>query len=137
MILFPNRYYLIFLFLERAILAKRLSGLAEHTDGWLFYSQGVNEQRELVKKWREAAGEFKPFAQALAIDLSENPNEAPKPIQGGFRSGYRFLIDYLHAYEDAGVNHVMFGMKYGTRPAAEVIQELGEYVLPHFPTNIL
>jgi hypothetical protein len=30
----------------------------------------------------------------------------------------------------------MFGMKYGTRPADEVIQELGEYVLPHFPTNI-
>lgn len=110
--------------------------LAEHTDGWLFYSQGVNEQRELVKKWREAAGRFKPFSQFLAIDLSEHPNEAPKPIQGGFRSGTGFLIDYLRAYEDAGVNHVMFGMKYGTRPADEVIQELGEYVLPHFPTNI-
>ena len=109
--------------------------LAEHTDGWLFYSQGVNEQRELVKKWREAAGGFKPFAQALAIDLSENPNEAPKPIKGGFRSGYKFLIDYLHAYQDAGVNHVMFGLKNGTRPAAEVIQELGEYVVPHFPAN--
>ena len=27
----------------------------------------------------------------------------------------------------------MFGLKYGTRPAEEVIQELGEYVLPHFP----
>ncbi|MBO0587415.1 LLM class oxidoreductase [Sporosarcina sp. E16_8] len=111
--------------------------LAEHTDGWLFYSQGVNEQRELVKKWRQATGGFKPFAQALAIDLSENPKEAPKPIKGGFRSGYRFLIDYLHAYEDAGVNHVMFGLKNGTRPAAEVIQELGEYVLPHFPANKL
>ena len=109
--------------------------LAKHTDGWLFYSQGVNEQRELVKKWREAAGEFKPFAQALAIDLSENPNEAPKPIKGGFRSGYKFLIDYLHSYEDAGVNHVMFGLKNSKRPAAEVIQELGEYVVPHFPTN--
>ena len=48
-----------------------------------------------------------------------------------------FLIDYLHAYEDAGVNHVMFGLKNGTRPAAEVIQELGEYVLPHFPANKL
>ncbi len=90
-----------------------------------------------MKKWRQAAGGFKPFAQALAIDLSENPNEAPKPIKGGFRSGYRFLIDYLHAYEDAGVNHVMFGLKNGTRPAAEVIQELGEYVLPHFPANKL
>ncbi|MFC5587701.1 LLM class oxidoreductase [Sporosarcina soli] len=108
--------------------------LAEHTDGWLFYSQGVNEQRELVKKWREAAGRFKPFAQALAIDLSENPNEAPKPIQGGFRTGYAFFIDYLRAYEEAGVNHVMLGLKHGKRPAEEVIQELGEYVLPHFPT---
>ena len=109
--------------------------LAKHTDGWFFYSQGVNEQRELVKKWREAAGEFKPFAQALAIDLSENPNEAPKPIKGGFRAGYKFVIDYLHAYQDAGVNHVMFGLKNSKRPAAEVIQELGEYVVPHFPTN--
>ncbi len=109
--------------------------LAQNTDGWLFYSQGVNEQRELVKKWREAAGEFKPFAQALAIDLAENPNEAPKPIKGGFRAGYKFLIDYLYAYQDAGVNHVMFGLKNGTRPAAEVIQELGEYVVPLFPTN--
>ncbi len=109
--------------------------LAKHTDGWFFYSQGVNEQRELVKKWREAAGVFKPFAQALAIDLSENSNEAPKPIKGGFRSGYKFLIDYLHAYQDAGVNHIMFGLKNSKRPAAEVIQELGEYVVPHFPTN--
>lgn len=109
--------------------------LAQNTDGWLFYSQGVNEQRELVKKWREAAGEFKPFAQALVIDLAENPNEAPKPIKGGFRSGYKFIIDYLAAYKDAGVNHVMFGLKSGKRPARDVIQELGEYVIPHYPTN--
>lgn len=109
-----------------------LEWLADHTDGWLFYSQGVNAQRELVKKWREAAGRFKPFAQALAIDLSENPNEAPKPIQGGFRSGSAFLNDYLRAYEEAGVNHVMLSLKPGTRPANEVIQELGEYVIPHF-----
>ncbi|MDN7245593.1 LLM class oxidoreductase [Planococcus shenhongbingii] len=110
--------------------------LAKHTDGWLFYSQGVNDQRDLVNKWRAAAGEFKPFVQALAIDLSENPNEAPKPIQGGFRSGYRFLIDYLRAYEDAGVNHVIFGLKHGTRPAEDVMEELGEYVLPHFPAHL-
>lgn len=109
--------------------------LAKHTDGWLFYPQGVNAQRELVNKWREATGEFKPFAQAIAIDLSENPNEAPKPIQGGVRSGYRFLIDYLRAYEEAGVNHVIFVLKNSKRPAEEVIDELGEYVLPHFPAN--
>lgn len=108
--------------------------LAKHTDGWLFYAQGVNEQRELIKNWHKAAGGFKPFAQPIAIDLSANPNEAPKPITGGFRSGHKFLIDYLYAYQDAGVNHVLFGLKSGSRPADEVIQELGEYVVPYFPS---
>ncbi|MBO1911184.1 LLM class flavin-dependent oxidoreductase, partial [Microvirga sp. 3-52] len=63
--------------------------LAQHTDGWLFYAQGVNEQRELIKNWHESAGGFKPFTQPVALDLSENPNEAPKPITGGFRAGYK------------------------------------------------
>lgn len=107
--------------------------LAQNTDGWLFYPQDVQGQGKLIKKWQEKAGKFKPFAQVVAIDLSERPNEAPKPIEAGFRSGHKFLIDYLHAYQDAGVNHMMFSLKHGSRPAEEVIQELGEYVLPHFP----
>jgi hypothetical protein len=31
------------------------------------------------------------------------------------------------------VNHVIINLKYGQRPVEEVIEELGEYVLPHFP----
>lgn len=69
-------------------------------------------------------------------DLSERPNEAPKPTATGFRSGRKFLLDYLHAYQDVGVNHMMFSLKHGSRSAEEGIQELGEYVLPHFPTII-
>lgn len=112
-----------------------LEWLAEHTDGWFFYAQGVNEQRELVAKWRAATTAFKPFTQTISIDLSENPREAPKPIQGGFRAGHLFLLDYLRAYEEIGVNHVVLGLKAGKRPAAEVIQELGEYVVPYFPAH--
>lgn len=112
-----------------------LEWLAKHTDGWFFYAQGVNEQRELVKKWREATTGFKPFTQTISIDLSDNPREAPKPIQGGFRAGHLFLRDYLRAYEDIGVNHVVLGLKAGKRPAEEVIQELGEYVVPHFSAH--
>lgn len=107
--------------------------LAQNTDGWLFYAQDVKGQGELIKKWQQAAGGFKPFAQAVSVDLSERPNEAPKPTGTGFRSGHKFLLDYLHAYQDVGVNHMMFSLKHGSRPAEEVIQELGEYVLPHFP----
>lgn len=109
--------------------------LAENTDGWFFYPQNVKDQGELIKNWRKHTGTFKPFAQPVSIDLSERPNEAPKPIPIGFRSGRLFLIDYLKAYQDAGVNHVMLGLKHGQRPAEEVIQEIGEYVLPHFPSN--
>ena len=111
--------------------------LAENTDGWLFYPQGVNEQRALIEKWQAATGEFKPFTQPIGLDLSANPNEAPKPIKGGFRAGHKFIIDYLYAYQDAGVNHMLVGLKSGKRPAEEVIQELGEFVLPHFPSHII
>ena len=108
--------------------------LAENTDGWFFYAQNVKGQGELIKEWRKRTGIFKPFAQAVSIDLSDRPNEAPKPTPTGFRSGHKFLIDYLKAYQDAGVNHIMFGLKHGQRPAEEVIQEFGEYVIPHFPS---
>ncbi|MGE7835685.1 LLM class oxidoreductase [Viridibacillus arvi] len=110
-----------------------LEWLAKNTDGWLFYPQDVTSQRNLIQKWRHATDTFKPFIQPITIDLSANPNEAPKPIQGGFRAGRNFIVDYLSAYEAAGVNHIMFGLKYSKRPAAEVIQELGEFVVPKFP----
>lgn len=108
--------------------------LARNTDGWFFYAQNVKDQAALIKEWREHTHVFKPFTQAVSIDLSDRPNEAPKPTPTGFRSGHLFFIDYLKAYQDAGVNHVMIGLKDGERPAEEVIQELGEDVLPHFPS---
>lgn len=108
--------------------------LAQHTDGWMFYAQEAYRQEELIKQWRDAAGEFKPFAQPLVIDLAENPKAAPHPVpvKVGFRSGRQFLLDYLLALEDIGVNHVMLNVKHSSRPAEEVIDEIGEYILPHF-----
>ncbi len=108
--------------------------LADNTDGWMFYAQEANRQRELIKRWREATGTFKPFIQPLVINLSENPNAPPHPVpvKVGFTSGHKFLIDYLYALQDMGINHIILALKNGNRPVAEVIQEIGEYVLPHF-----
>jgi hypothetical protein len=105
-------------------------------DGWMFYAQEANLQRETIKLWRGAAGKFKPFIQPLVIDLSENPSAAPNPvpIKVGFRSGHKFLIDYLYALQTIGVNHVILGLKTGNRPVEDVTLEIGEYVLPHFPS---
>lgn len=109
-----------------------LEWLAQHTDGWLFYPQNITSQKELIKKWHEAAGQYKPFGQMLMLDLSDNPNEAPKQIESGIRTGYRFLIDYLYAMQDIGVNHITIALKNSKRPAKAVIEELGQYVLPKF-----
>ncbi|MEG0472892.1 MAG: LLM class oxidoreductase [Solibacillus sp.] len=111
--------------------------LAENTDGWMFYAQEANRQRELIKQWREATGTFKPFIQPLVINLADNPNAPPSPvpIKVGFTSGHKFLIDYLYALQDMGINHIILVLKNGNRPVAEVIQELGKYVLPHFPAQ--
>ncbi|KOS68011.1 5,10-methylene tetrahydromethanopterin reductase [Lysinibacillus contaminans] len=110
--------------------------LAENTDGWMFYAQEANRQQELIKIWRKVTGRFKPFSQPLVINLSENPMASPSPIpiKVGFTSGRQFLIDYLYALQEIGINHVILALKNGDRPTAEVIQELGEYVVPHFPT---
>jgi len=111
---------------------QRLEWIAEQGDGWLFYPQSVAQQASTVRQWRAATPTFKPFAQSLYIDLAQDPNEAPSPIFLGLRTGHRFLIDYLEQLRDIGVNHVALNLKYGTRPAHEVVQELGEFVTPHF-----
>jgi len=45
------------------------------------------------------------------------------------------LIDLLGEWQRAGVNHAALGIQFSQRPAAEVLQELAEYVLPLFPSH--
>ncbi len=107
--------------------------IAENSDGWIYYPRNINFQEALIKDWRSYTKEFKPFMQSLYIDLAEDPNHIPIPIHLGFRIGRNFLIEFLHALQNVGVNHIIINLKYGRRPVEEVIEELGEEVLPHFP----
>ena len=107
--------------------------IAENSDGLFGYPRNPAQQDRLIKEYRSSAGGFKPFPQSLHIDLSEDSNEGPRPIHLGFRSGHKFLIEFLKALQEAGVNHVYLNNKYSHRPAEEVIQELAEEVVPHFP----
>lgn len=107
--------------------------IAEHSDGWIYYPRALKFQRALIENWRSLTEEFKPFTQSLYVDLAEDPYHVPIPIHLGFRTGRVFLIEFLEALRDAGVNHVIINLKYGQRPVEEVIEELGEFVLPHFP----
>jgi luciferase-type oxidoreductase len=112
-----------------------LPWIAAHSDGWITYPRSIERQTETVARWRalveEAApGRFKPFAQSLYIDLDADPQLPPTPIHLGFKSGRQFLLRFLEASRGIGVNHVILNLKYGARPAAEVLEEIGLEVLP-------
>ena len=114
-----------------------LEWIAAHGDGWITYPRPAAVQAELAARWRRltaeaAPGRFKPFAQSLYIDLTESPGAVPTPIHLGFRLGRQPLIDQLRILQAGGIHHVALNLKYGRRPAAEVMEELGAEVLPLF-----
>ncbi|MGD6854216.1 TIGR03571 family LLM class oxidoreductase [Bacillus infantis] len=114
--------------------------IAQNGDGWIQYPRNIPQQTQLIKDYRElseihAPGVFKPFTQTLFIDLSENPDSSPVPIPLGFRTGRKHLLEILYQFQSIGVNHLAFVLYFSRRPPEEVIQELGEFVLPYFPTH--
>lgn len=70
--------------------------------------------------------------QSLYVDVTKDSNVKPTPIHLGFKSGTAYLNDHLKLLELYGVNHVILNLKYGSRPANELIEEIGEKVLPNF-----
>lgn len=114
--------------------------IAGNADGWLMYPRPLPVQQATVSDWQTAVQAhgyaWKPFAQSLYIDLTENPDDKPTPIHLGFRLGRNPLIAHLEALRDCGVNHVLFNVKFSSRPVDDVLAELSEFVTPLFPPNV-
>lgn len=114
-----------------------LAWIARHADAWMSYPRGLEVQAQVVQRWRSTVetvlpGQHKPFVQSYFIDLVDNPSEPPTPIHLGHRLGRNALMTHLRASRRIGVDHLIFNLKYGKRPAAEVLEELALYVVPEF-----
>lgn len=113
-----------------------LDWIAEHSDGWLYYPRDLNTLQLVMQEWREALSkvqkDWKPFMQSLYVDITKDSKEKATPIHLGFKSGTEYLVAHLKLLESYGVNHVILNLKYGSRPADEMIEEIGENVLPYF-----
>jgi luciferase-type oxidoreductase len=114
--------------------------IAGNADAWIMYPRDPRLQAKVIEAWREAVRQhahvdFKPFAQSLFIDLVEDPHVPASRIHLGYRLGRLALLDLLANLQELGVNHVAFNLKYGTRPAAEVLEELGSEVVPAFAAH--
>lgn len=123
-------------FLVTGHSGQSLDWIATHSDGWLYYPRDFKTLRTVMQRWNEALNkakqDWKPFMQSLYIDLSENSKEKPSPVHLGFRSGLDYLNAHLNMLQLHGVNHVILNLKYGSRPAEEMIEEIGAHVIPHF-----
>ncbi len=113
-----------------------LNWIAEHSDGWLYYPRDFKALQMVMKQWKDAlkdAGiDWKPFMQSLYVDLTEDSRTKPSPIHLGFKSGTDYLNAHLRLLEAYGVSHVILNLKYSSRPAEEIIEEIGEKVIPNF-----
>ncbi len=114
--------------------------IAAHADGWLQYFRPPEQIARLLALSRGLAQEqrpglFLPYTQGFGLDLDADPSALPRPIHNGLNVGRDWLREFLGHLQELGVNHVLFGLKYGHRPAGDVIDELGEHIVPHFPAH--
>jgi luciferase-type oxidoreductase len=112
-----------------------LEWIAQNADGWITYPRPLPQQLEIAARWRAtvaavAPGTFKPLAQSLYVDLTEDPDAPPQPIHLGFRAGRKFLLGFLDALRGGGMNHVILNLKYSARAAGEVLDEIGKEIVP-------
>jgi luciferase-type oxidoreductase len=115
--------------------------LAQHLDGYLAGVQSPERLASLGESWHATVHEaekrnaFKPLGLGGYFDLSDNPDQPFQRIQGGFRAGRNGLRNYLEQAQSAGVSHIALNPKVSRQPYGEILDELGEYVLPYFPSH--
>lgn len=114
--------------------------VAAHADFWVTYPRSPQVQARVLENWRTSvthagATFYKPVAQSLYLDLDADPNAPPRPIHLGFSLGRKALIELLNMFQQGGVNHVAFALKFNRRPVAEVVDELAREVVPLFPAH--
>ncbi|MEM9329668.1 MAG: LLM class flavin-dependent oxidoreductase, partial [Bacteroidota bacterium] len=113
-----------------------LEWIAEHADGWLYYPRDFKTLPMVMERWKRALSEteqpWKPFAQSLYVDLLKDSTAKPEPIHLGFKAGMDYTLAHLKLLESYGVNHVILNLKFSSRSVETVMEEFGEWVLPHF-----
>jgi luciferase-type oxidoreductase len=115
--------------------------LARELDGYLAFVPAPEQLEALGAQWRaQVRGEaganvFKPLGAGGYFDLSADPDQPFQRIPGGFRAGRNGLRTYLELARAAGVSHVALNPKVSRQPYDEIMDELSQYVLPHFPAH--
>lgn len=115
--------------------------LAHNLDGLLAFAPAPESLQAVSDDWQKhvqaalGAEAFKPLGMGGYLNLSADPNQPFQRIPGGFRAGRNGLVEYLQRAREAGITHAALNPKVSRQPYAEILDELAEYVLPHFPSH--
>ncbi|MCP8896953.1 LLM class oxidoreductase [Shinella daejeonensis] len=109
--------------------------IANNTQGWIWHLSDFGRLPNLLQEWRAARTDdsFRPYGYGSFFELTENPDDSLRYVGNRFRMGRNQLIAHWKQQEEQGVSHVALNLKPNRRPVEEILQELAEYVLPHFP----
>ncbi|MEV6183233.1 LLM class oxidoreductase [Streptomyces sp. NPDC052015] len=109
--------------------------IAQNADASLNYPRPLGALRLKTREWQQlTADNRKPYLTPMQLDLSPDPDTPATAIRLGLRTGRHALVDHLTKMSELGVAHVSFNLRPGDRPVEEVLDELAQEVLPHFPS---
>jgi len=88
-----------------------------------------------VETWRQEvrkqSGEaYKSFLQSFDIDLDTSPSLPPLPMHLGYRPGTEYVFELPEAFRSVGVDRIILSLKYGRRPADEVMEKMVQKSCP-------
>ncbi|WP_407316537.1 LLM class oxidoreductase [Pseudomonas sp. nanlin1] len=113
-----------------------LEWIATQADGIISYMADPARTADMVKQWQALGNPevFRPYGYGTFFDLCQDPDA---PLQPGrvLRAGRNALIELWARQQEQGVAHVALNLKPLSRPAEAVIDEMAEYILPHFPSH--
>jgi len=112
-----------------------LDWIAAYADGWITYprrSRGTNGAGGKMARGRRGGSAW--GLQALRSVPLYRPlggsQRSPAAAPSRLPRGPQFRLALLEALRAAGVNHVAINLKYSARTAGEVLEEIGQEILP-------
>ncbi len=112
---------------------QELDWLANTADAWIWHGVDPKNTCRIVDTLAELGDgrTWHPFGYANFLELTEDPNEPARLFNNIFlRGGSKAVAEFWAQQREEGLSHVIINLKPTRRPAAEVLQELAENVLP-------
>ncbi|MBI6885052.1 LLM class oxidoreductase [Pseudomonas putida] len=114
-----------------------LEWIAQNADAWFWHISDFTQLPQLIAEYRAASNgkAYMPYGYSCFFDLDRDPDAPLERGRASMKIGRKALVELWKRQQEQGLTHVALNLKPLRRPATEMMDELGEHVLPHFPSG--